>query len=130
MSKKLKHIILPVLLILLVAAAIFAYLRFAPTPQAGDKTVYFEVIHSDTSRKEFTLSTDAQTLREALEQEGLIEGSDSEFGMFVTTVDGETADDSQRQWWRFDKDGEMLPTGVDDTMISDGEHYEAVLDVY
>ena len=39
-------------------------------------------------------------------------------------VDGESADASQQQWWCFTKDGEMLMTGVDDTMIRDGEKYE------
>ena len=30
----------------------------------------------------------------------------------------------------FLKDGEMLMTGVDDTMIADGEHYETFIDTY
>ena len=46
------------------------------------------------------------------------------WGLYVLTVDGETADEAQQQWWCLTKDGEMSPTGVDDTVIADGEHYE------
>ena len=34
-----------------------------------------------------------------------------------------------QEWWCFTKNGETLMTGVDDTMIADGEHYEATLTV-
>ena len=81
-------------------------------------------------KKDFTISTDSENLRGALEQEGLISGDESEYGLYVTTVDGETADSSLNQWWCFTKDGEMLMTGVDDTMIADGEHYETFIDTY
>ena len=59
----------------------------------------------------------------------LIAGDESEYGLFVKTVDGETADDANQEWWCFTKGGEMLMTGVDDTMIADGEQYEATLTV-
>ena len=34
-----------------------------------------------------------------------------------------------QEWWCFTKGGEMLMTGVDDTMIADGEQYEATFTV-
>ena len=49
------------------------------------------------------------------------------YGLYVTKVDGEEADESQQQWWCFSKDGEDLMTGVDDTMIADGDHYDITL---
>ena len=75
----------------------------------------------------FTITTDAEYLRGALESINLIAGSESEYGLFVTTVNGVTADDSKQQWWCFTKDGEMLQTGVDSTPIANGEHYEITL---
>ena len=84
-------------------------------------------MHGDGSSKDFPLATDAENLRGALEERQLIAGDESEYGLFVKTVDGETADDAVQQWWCFTKDGEMLMTGVDDTMIADGEHYEITL---
>ena len=85
------------------------------------------VVHGDGSSKDFAIATDAEFLRGALEEQQLIEGSESEYGLFVTAVDGETADDALQQWWCFTKGGEMLMTGVDTTPIADGEHYEITL---
>jgi hypothetical protein len=45
------------------------------------------------------------------------------------TDDGETADDSQEQWWGFTKSGEYVETGVDATDIEDGDHFEFTLNV-
>lgn len=92
-------------------------------------TIAVSVKHADGSENEFTISTEALNLRGALEQENLIAGDESEYGLFVKTVDGETADDAKQEWWCFTKGGEMLMTGVDDTLIADGEHYEIVFTV-
>ena len=131
MSKKTRNIIIAVaVLLVLVIGAFVAYKNLAPQPVTGDKTIVFEVTHVDGTQKDFTISTDSENLRGALEQEGLISGDESEYGLYVTTVDGETADSNLNQWWCFTKDGEMLMTGVDDTMIADGEHYEIFIDTY
>ena len=127
MSKKTKIIIAALLLLVLVAAAVFFYVNNSQQAVAGAKTITVVVTHADESQKNFTIQTDAENLRGALEQEKLIEGSESEYGLFVTGVDGETADDSLQQWWCFTKGGETLMTGVDDTMIADGDQYEITL---
>ena len=131
MSKKTRNIIIAVaVLLVLVVGALLVWNHFKPVAQVGAKAIVLEVVHGDETSKEFKIQTDAENLRGALEQvEGLIEGSDSEYGLFVETVDGETADSGAQEWWCFTKDGEMLMTGVDDTMIADGEHYEATFTV-
>lgn len=127
MSKNTKKIIAVIALLVLVAAAVFAVLHFAPSASEGDKTIAVAVIHGDGSRKDFSISTDAENLRAALEPEGLIQGQESEFGLYVLTVDGETADEDLQQWWCITKSGGQLMTGVDDTVIADGEQYEFTL---
>ena len=111
-------------------AAVLALIFLRPDANPGSKAIVFQVTHSDGTVVNFDIRTDSENLRGALEQENLITGDEGPYGLFVTEIDGETADDSQRQWWCFTKDGEMLNTGVDDTMIADGEHYEAFIDVY
>lgn len=75
----------------------------------------------------FTIHTDGATLREALEEHGLIAGDESEFGLYVKTVNGMTADyDNDGLYWALYKAGEYLMTGVDTTEIADGEQYELV----
>ena len=127
MSAKNKKILAVVLLVVLVAAALAAYAFLGPKGTAGDKNITVEVIHGDGSSKSFAIATDEEFLRGAVEQEGLVSGEESEFGLLVQTVDGETADDSLEQWWCITKGGEQLMTGVDDTPIADGETYEFTL---
>ena len=134
MSKKdnKKAIIAVAILLVLVLGAIIAWFALRPKPaEVPDGTIgiVVEVKHKDESTKEFAIRTDSENLRGALEQENLIQGDESEYGLYVKTVDGETADDGAQEWWCFTKDGEMLMTGVDDTLIADGEHYEIVFTV-
>ena len=72
-------------------------------------------------------ATAVEYLRGALEQEALIAGEESDYGLFVKTVDGVTADDANQEWWCFTKGGEMLETGVDSTPIADGDTFEITL---
>ena len=96
---------------------------------AGSKTITLTVVHGDGTSNDITVSTDAENLRDALEAEGIIAGEDSSHGMFVQTVDGETADDGEQEWWCLTKGGEMWNYGVDDTEIADGDVYEFTLTV-
>ena len=111
-------------LLLIVVFSVWYFNR--PVAVDGSKTITLEVIHGDGSTASFTVSSEAENLRAALEQvDGLIEGEESAYGLMVSTVDGETADYARDQsWWCLTKDGEWIDTGVDSTMISDGEHYE------
>ena len=127
MSKTTKKLIAVIALLVLIAAAVLVYLRFAPAASAGDKAIAVAVIHGDGTQKDFSISTDAENLRAALEQEGLVQGEESQYGLFIQTVDGETADDAQQQWWCITQGGEQLTTGADDTVIADGDRYELTL---
>lgn len=126
MSKKTKIIAVIALAVLVIAAAV-AYLTLMPKGVAGGKNIVIEVVHADGSTKEFPVATDEEYLGGVLRQENLVEGEEGEFGLYIHAVDGEYADESRQQWWCCCKDGEMLMTGVDDTPIADGEHYELVL---
>ena len=127
MSKNAKKIIAVTVLLVLVAAAALAYMAFGPKANAGSKIIEVTVIHGDESQKSFTIRSDAESLREALESEGLIEGEDGPYGIYILTVDGETADESQQQWWCITKGGETVTTGAEDTMIAHGDKYEITL---
>ncbi|WP_418667157.1 DUF4430 domain-containing protein [Allofournierella sp.] len=114
--------------VLVVAALVGCWLAFGPKAgPAGGKAIDVTVIYADQSSDEFHISTSSEFLRGALEEQKLIQGTESEFGLFVTTVNGVTVDDSQQQWWRFSKGGEVLMTGVDSTPIADGDAFEITL---
>lgn len=113
---------------LIAAVAVLAVVYFGtrPAASAGEKTIIVTVA-AHGEEEAFTIETDAEYLRGALESIDLIEGSESEYGLFVTTVNGVAADDSKQEWWCFTKGGEEMMTGVDTTPIADGDAFEITL---
>ncbi len=82
---------------------------------AGEKTV------------NLTIRTDADNLRAALEPLGLIAGEESEFGLFINSVNGIAADyDADGYYWALYIGGEYASTGVDSTPVEDGGEYALV----
>lgn len=98
------------------------------TPPVALKHLTVRIIADGFEEKTVTVDTDAANLRGALESvDGLISGEESQYGLFVTAVNGIAADSAKQQWWCFTRGGEQLMTGVDDTPVADGETYEATL---
>ena len=95
----------------------------------GEKTITFTVINGENEATVFTVHTDAEYLRGAIEPHGLVAGTESTYGMWVTTVNGITADDSKQQWWKLYEGTEMSNYGVDTLAITDGGSYTYVLTV-
>ena len=126
-----KKTLLAVAALAVVAALMLGLWYFTrPETQAGAKTIAVEVVHGDESVKEFTYHTDAEYLGEVLLAEQLAEGEQGAYGLFITTVDGETAQDSLRQWWCITKGGGRVDTGADTTPIADGDHFELTMSTY
>ena len=116
--------------IILVAVCVLAAIlasAFKPETTKGEKEVTVVVVHADGTENEFIYQTDAEYLREVLEENALIEGEESEYGIFIQTVDGETADDALQQWWCITKGGEQVNTSADQAPIQDGDQYELTL---
>ena len=97
--------------------------------QTGAKTITVDINMPDSTTDTVTIKTDAAYLRGALEQEKLVQGEESQYGLFVKTVNGYTVDDSRQEWWCFTKGGETLFTGIDDTPIADGDKFEITMTV-
>ena len=103
------------------------YLHTRPETAEGGKIIDVVVIHGDGSQAGFQYRTDAEYLGDVLAENGLAEGTEGPYGLFITTVDGETADEARQQWWCITREGEMLSTGAGQTPIADGEQYELTL---
>lgn len=63
----------------------------------GATAFTFEVVEADGNTTVFTVNTDKKTVGEALLDNALVEGEDSEYGLYVKTVNGITADCSIEQ---------------------------------
>ena len=92
----------------------------------GATTVQVQVKAGEESIT-FTIKTDKKTLGDALLELGLVTGDQSQYGLYIKTVNGIRADyDLDKSYWGFYKNGEYMLTGIDGAEIADGEHYELV----
>jgi hypothetical protein len=130
MKNKMKIIIPALLFLAVIAVFVTVYITTRPKPSeetAGAKKITVLVVVPDQETKEFTIQTDADFLRQALDQEKLIGGNEGEFGFYITEVNKIKADDSKQQWWCITKRGEEIFYGVDEILIMDGDQYELTL---
>lgn len=126
-----KKIILA-LVALVVILGILAGVYFAtrPATSQGAKTFTVTVVHGDGSSKDFTYHTDEEFLGTVLQSEGLIQGENGEFGLFIHTVDGETADYTvDGSYWALFVGEEYATTGIDSTPVHDGSVFRLVYTV-
>lgn len=90
----------------------------------GDKSFTLEVTGEDANVISCVVYTNASTVGEALTALNLIDGDDSEYGLFVKSVNNMTYNyETDGKYWAFYVDGEYAVTGVDDTEITDGSTY-------
>ena len=127
MQKDKKLIIAVIAVVVIVAAMAVIYIATRPEATVGSKTVTVEVVHSDGSKKAFTYQTDAEYLGEVLLAEGLIEGHDDTFGLYIDTVDGEDAVwEVDGSYWALYEGEEYAMQGIDQTPIADGDAFSLV----
>lgn len=89
----------------------------------GSKTLVVEVAVAEQTVT-LTIHTDEETVGAALLKEGVIEGEEGQYGLYVKKVNGITADyDVDQSYWGFYIDGEYAMTGVDGTSIEEGRIY-------
>lgn len=115
------------ILVVLVVGAIFAYKIFSPKPVKGSKSITVTVIDDKGTNTTYEQTTDAEFLREALEEiENLtIEGEESDYGLYVKTINDVTADyDVNGAFWSFSVNGELCNNGIDTQPVYDGDSFE------
>lgn len=90
----------------------------------GSTKFIFTVVDKEGNETQFEIHTDKETVGEALMELELIAGDEGDYGLYVKTVNGITADyDKDGVYWAFYVNGEYAQTGVDSTMITEGDTY-------
>lgn len=90
----------------------------------GSKEFALTVTDKDGNETQFEIHTDKETVGEALQELNLIDGEEGEYGLFVKTVNGITADyDADGVYWAFYVNGEYAASGVNVTQITEGDSY-------
>lgn len=90
----------------------------------GSTKFTFTVVDKEGNETSFEIHTDKETVGDALAELGLIDGEEGDYGLYVKTVNGITADyDKDGVYWAFYVNDEYAPSGVDSTVITEGNHY-------
>lgn len=134
MNKKTKIIIGAVL-----AAVLMACIWFftKPKTETGTKTAVLEIVDSEGKSVTYELKTDAEYLHQFMDEvaekndDFTFDGSDSEYGYFLTTVNGETPDYSVDQsYWAIYVNDEYGNYGVDEQPVADGDVFKIIYERY
>ncbi len=112
------------ILVLCIVAAFLAYYILVPESAESSKTITITINHLQGNNRTLKITTDAEYLGAALEKKGLIKGNKGQSGFIVYSVDGESADENEKQWWGFTKSDEYVDTDIDKTPITDGDSFE------
>ncbi len=136
-----RPVILLSVLIVLAAAALVCWASFRPDALKPVSDITINIAHSGGQTVSYQIASTAGTLYEAQQELGLIEcvlaqdseGEPEEDGeapaeadpeLFVTAVDGETADASQGQYWLWDRNGSRSYADIDKVLIADGDVFD------
>jgi len=112
------------ILILFIGGALFAYHSLAPNANGSSKTITITINHLQGDNKTLQITSNAEFLGAALEKKGLIKLTKGQSGLLVSSVDGEAANENEKQWWGFTKSGKYVDTDISKTPIEDGDSFE------
>ena len=121
--------ILALILVLAMSLALVACGGNADSGKGGEPKAFTVVVTDvDGNETKFEYTSDAASVGEALMAEGLIQGEQGPYGLYINTVNGIDADwDADQTYWAFYVDGEYALAGIELTEITEGATYGLVL---
>lgn len=124
-----KLIIGAAVLVVLIAVFAMVFFLFKPKAAQGAKSITIEVVDNNANSTMYDVHTDAEYLRQAMEEADGLEfsGSESEYGMMVETVNGVTADwNVDQSYWGFFVNGDYCNYGIDSQPVADGDAFQII----
>lgn len=132
MKKKTKAILWTVLIALVIIFICVWQSQKKKGVHTGDKEVTVEVTDDQGETKTYTAETDAEYLSELMDElaeddDFTYTSSDSEYGMYIESINGVTADyDKDGAYWSILVNGEYGQYGADSQPVADGDTYSFV----
>ena len=115
------------LVVVLIATFAILYGAFREKPVEGSKEISIEVINQADESKVYEVKTEAEFLKEAMEEaEGLeFTGAEGPYGLMVETVNGESAIyEKDGAYWSFMVNGEYCNYGITEQPVEDGDAFK------
>lgn len=110
----------------IVLGMIFVYGVFRPKAVGGSKEITIEVVNNQQESVIYELKTDAEYLRQAMEEaEGLtFSGTESQYGLMIECVNEVVADyNVDGAYWSFYVNGDYCNSGIDTQPVYDGDAF-------
>ena len=132
MNKQKKLVITLIGLVAVIAVLAGVYKLFGPKSSAGTKHCSVEVVASDGTSTSYETASDAEYLKDVMDvlsKTGVFsyEGEESEYGLYITSINGETADyDTDGAYWAIYVNGEYGQYGADQQPVADGDSFRFV----
>ena len=115
--------------IVVIVAMLFIYSQNKPEVTEGSKSVGITVIDDEGGEKQYFIGTDAQYLREVIDEladkDFTYSGEETSYVYYVDTVNGLKADNITA-YWGFYVNGEYCKYGIDFQPVNDGDIFEIV----
>lgn len=125
--KNKKILIAVIALVAVVGVLLGVYFGTREEPTVGSKEITVTVVHKDGSEKVFNCRTDAEKLADVLVAENIVVDNQADFGLYILTADGETADyNVDGSWWAVYIGQEQATEGASFINIEDGGTYKLV----
>ena len=102
----------------------------------GSKAVTIVVTDDNAKATTYEINTDQEYLRDVLDelaeaQEFTFFGDESEYGLYVTTINGVVADyDADEAYWSWYVNDEYCNYGIDSQPVADGDVFDVKYEVY
>lgn len=116
-------------LVALIAVFAVVFFLFKPKAVQGTKSIVIEVVDNNENSTLYIFNTDAEYLRQAMEDADGLEfsGTESEYGMMVETVNGVTADwNVDQSYWAFYVNGEYCNYGIEEQPVANNDTFQIV----
>ena len=128
MSKKKKITLISVFVAVVAVAAIVALVLNQKSTTAGMKNFKVQIVSERDGYDQTTdCKSDAEFLGEFLRTFEGCEYQESDYGIYVTGVDGMKEDLDNLYWWCISVNGEAAVTGADEIPLQDGDTYNFTL---
>lgn len=125
-----KIVISAIVLAVLIAAFALLYGKFSAKSTAGDKAIVIEVVDESGNSTEYDVDTDAEYLKDAMDDLAEADdsfsfsGKDGGYGLMVQVINGKQAIyEEDGAYWALYVNGEYGQYGVTEQPVTDGDTY-------
>ena len=111
-------------LIVMIAVFWIIFNVFREKPVQGSKSITLEVLNQEKQTSEYQVQTDAEFLRQAMEEaKGFtFDGEEGDYGFTLFTINGETHNwNVDGSYWAVYVNGEYGQYGIDSQPVEDGD---------